>query len=43
MNGAEYAKYAADAGNPSFRKALISVHGMKTTDTRHHRDSYDCS
>ena len=31
MKGNEYAQYAAKAGNPSFRKALISVHGMKTT------------
>jgi hypothetical protein len=31
MRGRDYRKYARDVGNPSFRKALISVHGMKTT------------
>src|SRR5437763_1316052 len=31
MNGAEYVRYADQVGNPQFRKALISVHGMKTT------------
>jgi hypothetical protein len=31
MKGAEYAGYAEEIGNPSFRKAVISVHGMKTT------------
>lgn len=31
MKGRDYVRYAAAAGNPQFRKALISVHGMKTT------------
>jgi len=31
MKGAEYIRHAEAVGNPVFRKALISVHGMKTT------------
>src|SRR5579872_3960542 len=31
MRGRDYRGFARDVGNPSFRKALISIHGMKTT------------